>query len=146
MVSAASGSRSNCRQAPVVASHSLMVLSHPPLASSRPSGLHATPCTVRLCPHNTLDGIPPPLPTASHMVTSVFVPPLTTCVPSGLQAPRSTRSVCPVSVWSSCPLAMSQSLTVRSQLALASLEPPPCLLFAGKGSKLFAGKGSKGDR
>src|SRR2546423_1810017 len=97
------------RQEPEVGSQSRMALSHPELASRLPSGLHPTPDTLQRWPRNTLGSVPPPLPATSQRVTR-----------------ESALSVCPTSVWRPRRLPVSptsQSLTVPSQLALASRLP-----------------------
>ncbi len=53
------------------------------LARNLPSGLHATPYTIQLCPRNTLDAVPV---VTSQMVTNVSVLELARCLPSGLQS------------------------------------------------------------
>src|SRR5260221_8782232 len=63
----------------------------PPLASSRPSGLHATLMTIPRCPFS--DALTVPLE-ASHRKTLPLSPPLANRVPSGLHATRRTLPGC----------------------------------------------------
>src|SRR3989440_11529220 len=70
-------------------------------------------------------------------------PQLVSREPSGLHATPRTLARCPPNTLGAVLLSASHSDTRPSEPALARWEPPPCLLFAGKGSKLFAGKGSK---
>src|SRR5207244_1322472 len=121
LVSGWSRSRRIWAQDPVVGSHSRMLRSHPLVASTHPSGRHATPYTVHVWPRNTRGGL---RPSTSQRQTSVSEPTLASWLPSGLQATHCTCSVWPESCWRRRPPSpSSQSLTLPSQLALARLVP-----------------------
>ena len=101
-------------------SHSRTVLSPPALASSRPSGLNATPRTelvwpvrVRRC--SAVAG--------SHSRTVLSPPALASSRPSGLNATPRTAPVWPVRVRRCSAVAGSHSRTVLSPPALASSRP-----------------------
>src|SRR5260370_17090346 len=65
-----------------------MALSQPELASTPPSGRHATPYTLQPCPRNTLRGAPPPRLSTCQRLTALSEPALASRVPSSLPLSR----------------------------------------------------------
>src|SRR5260370_38767559 len=66
-----------------------MALSQPELASTPPSGRHATPYTLQPCPRNTLRGAPPPRLSTCQRLTALSKPALASRLPSS--RPLSSR-------------------------------------------------------
>src|SRR5260221_38195 len=75
-VSGWSRSRMTSRELPVAESHSRIALSQPELASTPPSGRHATPYTLQPCPRNTPGGAPPPRLSTCQRLTTPSTPAL----------------------------------------------------------------------
>src|SRR5215470_2935747 len=104
----------------VAASHSLTVLSAPPVASRFPSGEKATDMTLLECPLRVNSSCPV---TVSHSLTVLSALPVASRFPSGEKATDMTLLECPLRVNSSCPVAAFHSLAVPSKLPVASRFP-----------------------
>src|SRR5690348_6877100 len=101
-------------------SHSHTVLPAPALASSRPSGLNATPRTEPPWPINVRRCAPV---AGSHSRTVLSALQLASSRPSGLNATPRTEPLWPVRVRRCLAVAGSHSRTVLSALQLASSRP-----------------------
>ena len=96
------------------------VLSSPPLAMNRPSGLNATPTTACLCPERVCAGWEP---STCHNLISRSKLPLTIRLLSGLNAIDHTFRRCPVNVRTRVPSAALHRMIDLSLPALANHFP-----------------------
>src|SRR2546422_793754 len=105
------GSPKVCNRSPLLTSQtksSPPPLPPPPLASSRPSGLHATLMTMPRCPLSDTLTVPSE---ASHRKTLPLSPPLANRVPSGLHATQRTLPSCSRLIHRRVPASASHTCT-----------------------------------